>query len=305
MVASACQSVAAITPGNRSRRTTSNLVPVPTSGASGLSSSLVGLIKGLTTAAGTGLGMPKPPITVLSALKSDGVHLNWQALAADSPTAFVIRRAINLGEFRDLALVTGDKREYHDRTLPQVYENARMRVTYEVLARNRIGTSHMGVRTQVTVTNPGAPSSSAGFCLIESRRANTMWAESGKATPAPGLESLRLNAGETRMFKSDWSYENRRNDGRNYFGSHLRQLLNTGPREAHVFVRTLDPNAYFYTVDVERARNVMDLANQAIRNTMALTATRRHGLFAALIRVAPGEVLGVRADLLEVTCPKI
>ena len=68
---------------------------------------------------------------------------------------------------------------------------------------------------------------------------------------------------------------------------------------------TRDPESGTYTVDVERARNVMDLANQAIRNTMALTATRRHGLFAALIRVAPGEVLCVRADLLEVTCPKI
>ena len=303
--------VEAITPGGRSRRATSNMVPVPRPGAAGLggvASGVADIIRGMLGAPAPTLGTPRPPIMVSATVQAGTVKLEWQGFAADSPTAFLLERAINLGEFKSIASVAGDKAEYLDRALPQVYENGRMHVTYRINVRNRKGGSTLGATRSVTLENPSA-TSTPGFCTIEYRRANTMWADRGKPTPLPGLESLRLNAGNNRMFKTDWSYEGLRSSGGNYYGPHLRQLMNTGPREVVLYVRSLDPLVLVYTLNVDgpmrSLSEVVDLARQAINNTLSLTATKRHGLFAAEIKVRPGELIAVRADLLEVVCPKI
>ena len=296
--------VEAITAGGRSRRTTSNMVGVPLPGAAGLSGPLLDVVSNSSKTAVGALRLPNPPISITATATTGGVDVGWFASGIDSVSSFVIERAVNLGSFKPLASVAGDQRTYPDRTLPNIYEGGQMRLTYRVTSSNRLGTSPVSAQASVVITNPTA-ASTPSFCTIEYKRADNMWAERGKATALPGLETLRLNVGANQMFKTDWSYEGRRNDGRNYYGAHLRQLLNTGPRDVIVYARSLDPYVVAYTVDVQAARNVLDLANQVIKNTMALSAFHRHGVFAVEIKVRPGDVLGVRADLLEVVCPKI
>jgi hypothetical protein len=297
--------VEAISSGGRSRRVPSNMVVLPLPGATGgLTGSQLDMTNNAGKGAVTTLGLPRPPISLLATTMTNGVRLMWYSAAADSASAYVIERAVNLGAFKPHAIVAGDKRDYLDPTLPQVYESGRMRLSYRVTARNRVGDSPVSAQTSAVVFNPAA-ASTPGFCALEYKRANTMWADRGKATPLPGLESLRLNPGANQLFNTDWSYEGVRNNGRAYYGAHLRQLLNTGSRDVVVYARSLDPSVVVYTVDAPAARNLMDLAQQAIRNTLALSATKRHGLLAVRIAVHPGDVIGVRADLLEVVCPSI
>ena len=296
--------VEAISPGGRSRRVTSNMVGVPLRGSSGIATALLGVIKGMTAARGSGLRVPGPPVVEQTIVAPGSVTVRWLPINADSATAFVLERAVNLGNFQNVGTFPADQREYIDRSLPQVYENGRMRLTYRLFARNRLGTSPIGAETWALITNPGAPNTTSS-CDVEYRRANTMWANSGSVTPLPGLETLRVKPDSSRMFNSDWSYENTKNNGRAYYGSHLRRFMNVGPRMVIIYVRSLDPTVVYHTIDVAGFRNPMDLVMQTVRNTLALTATRRHGIFVVEIKVRPGDVIGLRGDLLEVMCPRI
>ena len=296
--------VEAISPGGRSRRVTSNMVGVPQPGSGGIAAAIIAAIKGLTAARAPGLRVPGPPVVERTIVAPGSVTVRWLPIDADSTTAFVLQRAVNLGNFQNVGTFPADQREYIDRTLPQTYENGRMRLTYKLFARNRLGTSPIGAETWALIENPGAPNN-ASYCAVEYRRANTMWADRGSVTPLPGLESLRLNPDSSRFFNTDWSHENTKNNGRAYYGSHLRRFMNTGPRTVTIYVRSLDPTVAIYTVDAQAFRNPAELLRQAIRNTLALTATKRHGLLAVEIKVQPGDVIGLRADLLEVMCPRI
>ena len=69
---------------------------------------------------------------------------------------------------------------------------------------------------------------SAQECRIEYQRADNMWAAPGRPDGQLGSETLTLKPGETKVFSTDWKFEKRRNDGTNYYGSHVRVLRNTG-----------------------------------------------------------------------------
>lgn len=73
-----------------------------------------------------------------------------------------------------------------------------------------------------------AASAAAQECRIEFQRADNMWAAPGRPDGQLGTETLTLKPGETKVFNTDWKYEKRRNDGQNYYGSHVRMLRNTG-----------------------------------------------------------------------------
>ncbi len=49
-----------------------------------------------------------------------------------------------------------------------------------------------------------------------------------------GQESITLDAGQSRVFVTDWRYEKRRNDGSNFYGSHGRRLTNSGTSDLYV-----------------------------------------------------------------------
>ena len=73
-----------------------------------------------------------------------------------------------------------------------------------------------------------AAGASAQECRIEYQRADNAMAAAGRPDGPLGTETLTLKPGQTKVFATDWKYEKRRNDGTNYYGSHLRILRNTG-----------------------------------------------------------------------------
>ena len=73
-----------------------------------------------------------------------------------------------------------------------------------------------------------AGAAAAQECRIEYQRADNMWSAPGRPDGQLGTETLTLKPGETKVFNTDWKYEKRRNDGVNFYGSHLRIMRNTG-----------------------------------------------------------------------------
>ncbi|HSQ33035.1 MAG TPA: hypothetical protein VLN49_24445, partial [Gemmatimonadaceae bacterium] len=69
-----------------------------------------------------------------------------------------------------------------------------------------------------------------GPCRLDYQRADNMWAAFGKPTGTLGTETISLADGQAKLFFTDWKYEKQRNDGSNYYGSHLRIATNPGTR---------------------------------------------------------------------------
>ena len=65
-----------------------------------------------------------------------------------------------------------------------------------------------------------------------------MWAPLGKPEGNLGTESITLLDGQTKLFFTDWKYEKLRNDGTNYYGSHLRIASNASNRPLKVQIQT-------------------------------------------------------------------
>lgn len=73
-------------------------------------------------------------------------------------------------------------------------------------------------------------------CRIEYQRADNMWAGLGRPDGALGTETLTLKPGERKVLITDWKYEKQKNDGTNYYGSHVRILRNAGQQPVEVVV---------------------------------------------------------------------
>jgi hypothetical protein len=119
-----------------------------------------------------------------------------------------------------------------------------------------------------------AAPAAAQQCSFEYQRADNMWAAQGRPDGTLGKETLTLQPGETKVFTTDWKYEKQRNDGANYYGSHLRIARNTGKRPIRFALRSGE------------ARSAAQVA--ADRGTRTLN---------------PGATLSTKADLMEVSCP--
>ncbi|HEY5900358.1 MAG TPA: hypothetical protein VIV54_22530 [Burkholderiales bacterium] len=74
-------------------------------------------------------------------------------------------------------------------------------------------------------------------CVLEYQRADNSFAAPGRPDGNLGVEKLTLQPGEKKVFITDWKYEKQRNDGRNYYGSHVRRLRNAGQHPVHVVMR--------------------------------------------------------------------
>jgi hypothetical protein len=110
-------------------------------------------------------------------------------------------------------------------------------------------------------------------------RADNMWAAAGRPDGNLGQESITLEPGQTRVFVTDWKYEKQRNDGTNYYGSHGRRLTNSSSQP----------------IDVR----LTDTANLARELFLAVTGKPGY------IRLKPGQTLNIKADIQEVTVPKV
>jgi hypothetical protein len=69
------------------------------------------------------------------------------------------------------------------------------------------------------------------YCELKYARADNMWGSVEDATTRSlKWETIRLEPGQKRVFATDWKYEKMRNDGTNYYGSHLRIVTGLGTR---------------------------------------------------------------------------
>ena len=94
---------------------------------------------------------------------------------------------------------------------------------------------HWPLLALVTLCLLASRSASAQSCTLEYRRADNMWAPKGQPSPALGVETVTFAKGTGRTFDTDWKYEKLRNDGTNYYGSHLRIATNRGTIPVRLF----------------------------------------------------------------------
>ena len=123
-----------------------------------------------------------------------------------------------------------------------------------------------------------AASAVAQECKIEFQRADNMWAAPGRPDGQLGTETLTLKPGETKVFNTDWKYEKRRNDGTNFYGSHVRVMRNSG---------TLPVKLSMKGNQGQTGSGVAGVIGQEVLN-----------------QLEPGKgATALRADLQEVSCP--
>jgi len=91
---------------------------------------------------------------------------------------------------------------------------------------------------QTTTQTHTATPAWTGPCRLDYQRADNMWAAFGRPVGSLGTESISLLDGQTRIFITDWKYEKLRNDGGNYYGSHLRIATNPGARPVRLRTHT-------------------------------------------------------------------
>lgn len=126
---------------------------------------------------------------------------------------------------------------------------------------------------------------SAQSCTLEYQRADNMWAAVGRPDGGLGKETIAVAMGGTKVFATDWKYEKMRNDGTNYYGSHLRIATNNGTLPIQIVV-------------VSGALDVKTMVNNVMTGTTALSWN------SALVTMAPGTNRLFKSDLGEVRCPK-
>ena len=126
---------------------------------------------------------------------------------------------------------------------------------------------------------------SAQSCILEYQRADNMWAAFGRPDGALGTETITLAPGASRVFVTDWKYEKTRNDGTNFYGSHLRATRNKGTIPATVEI-------------VSASATVESMLNNVLGGVVKLAWNR------ARVGLPQGVDRAYKADLAVVHCPK-
>ena len=105
-------------------------------------------------------------------------------------------------------------------------------------------------------------------CRLDYQRADNTWAVGGRPEGNLGTERITLEPGQTKVFVTDLRYARTRNDGTNFYGSHLRAATNTGKGRILLRLRIGDWRDGFVQW------------------------------------IAPGQRMEFQHDLMEVSCPK-
>jgi hypothetical protein len=121
-------------------------------------------------------------------------------------------------------------------------------------------------------------------CVLEYQRADNMWADFGRPDGNLGVESITLAPGTNRVFVTDWKYEKTRNDGVNFYGSHLRVATNKGQIPA--------------TIEIVSATATVETMVGNI-----LTAVKKITWNRGAVSMPPATSRQYRADLAVVRCP--
>ena len=112
-------------------------------------------------------------------------------------------------------------------------------------------------------------------------RADNMWAAAGRPDGDLGMESISLEPGQKRVFVTDWKYEKQRSDGTNYYGSHGRRLQNSGNQVIGVRLTTVEGIV------------------------KSMLAALKNGAAPGFLRLRPGQTIDIKADIQEVSAPKV
>ena len=118
-------------------------------------------------------------------------------------------------------------------------------------------------------------------CALEYYRADNMWADWGRADGYLGAETLTLQPGLKKVFNGEWANEKKRNDGTTYYGSHLRRAINRG--SGPISLRVGGPGHYLWLLAGEVQVFFWNIDKR--------------------VAIGPGQELGFRHDLLDVSCP--
>jgi hypothetical protein len=145
--------------------------------------------------------------------------------------------------------------------------------------------SRLCVALAALMLGAAASTPSAQACSLDYQRADNMWAAYGRPDGNLGTENIAVGAGLSRNFVTDWKYEKTRNDGTNYFGSHLRVVTNKGSLPVIIEI-------------VSAAVSVESMVNNVLQNVRKITWNKGE------ITIPVGTSRQFRADLAVVRCPK-
>jgi hypothetical protein len=254
--------VAAVFPNGLSPRTTSNLV-TPGTVAGVADSTIPGGASQSTGGATTGGGsatdtashtvVPAPTKTwaTVDGRPPGTAWVVWTVSSSVGVTGFILYRNINGGGWSQVRSFGTNVLGTLDSVPAAQFAAGPVNVSYRVAATGAGGTvsAPSSVSPQVLVTPPsvaatpgtGQPSTGVvvtSSCKLDYQRADNMWAPLGKPVGNLGTESITLLDGQTKLFFTDWKYEKLRNDGTNYYGSHLRIATNAGARWLKVQIQT-------------------------------------------------------------------
>jgi hypothetical protein len=227
-----------------------------------------------------------PPAGVTASVTGPGtVSLTWQASPTTGVTEYRVNRRVNGGAWDVLNTVGPGTLTYSDAFFPvTMFASGPARVSYNVVALKSTAFS-TAATTGELVVQPTAPTAAlptagtvATACKLEYQRADNMWAAFGHPDGSLGTETILLAPAQDKVFITDWKYEKTRNDGSNYYGSHLRIATNSSSSTIRLQLRSL--------------------------TLTGLAVFARTGSDTFWIRMDPGKSLQFQADLMEVYCEK-
>ena len=189
-------------------------------------------------------GVVAPPSVTATATGPGAVALSWQPSPTIGITEYVLKRSLNGGAFNEIARLSPTDQSYTDQFFPAtLFSSGTVRAKYGVVAIAPTG--FRGTATGEIVVQPPAPVSAPAVgggplaaCRLDFQRADNMWAAFGTPTGSLGAESVSLASGQNKVFITDWKYEKQRNDGSNYYGSHLRIGTNSTSKTIRLHLRS-------------------------------------------------------------------
>lgn len=162
----------------------------------------------------------------------------------------------------------------------------------------------LGLALVLALTLP-AGAIAAQSCTFEYRRADNMWAGWGGGNmPA---ETVTLQPGQKKVFATDWAYEKQRNDGTNYYGSHLRYAVNRGAVPVRVSLRgpmlvLIKPSGLVLNPTSTSLSSIKIMVENVAHYVMAHSLKDVIGLGGPHF-LQPGDMAFYRHDLADVSCP--
>ena len=165
----------------------------------------------------------------------------WTISSSVGVTGFILYRNTNGGGWSQVRSFGANVFGTLDSIPAAQFVAGPVSVSYRVVATGAGGTvsAPSSVSPQVLVPPPSVTATPVtSSCKLDYQRADNMWAPLGKPVGSLGTESVTLLDGQTKLFFTDWKYEKLRNDGTNYYGSHLRIATNAGARWLKIQIQT-------------------------------------------------------------------